>query len=511
MKNGRTQKSLINILAGTGYQMFSIVMNFVSRTIFIYMLGSGFLGINGLFSNILSVLSLAELGVGTAMNYCLYEPLAKGDKSKITALTQYFKVIYRIIACVVFGLGISVVPFLKYIVNLETTIPRLSLYYILFLADTVVSYLCTYKSAILTADQKNYILQIFRACFDIIRIVIQILILLIYKNYFIYLVVQITCSILMNIMSAKFAERQYPFIRLKAKPLGKEEKEKIWSNIRAMFSYKVGGVILNNTDQLLISILVSTEYVGLYSNYYLPIKSVMGITSAVFIAVQSSVGNLAVEKNKRRQYEIFQILDNASFWLYGIFTVGFCVMLQDFISLWLGDKYLLSNSLVYIISITYYLTGVLYPIWCYRETVGLFQHTKNIMFYTAAVNVILSIVWGRKFGIEGILVATVVARLLTNVWYEPYKLFDIFFKKPVFTYYLNKVVEGAILALLVMAINYISTFIIIENAFVHFLVKGIICVAITNVVIVLYLYRQPGTAELISKMQSILLKKIRKQ
>ena len=509
MKNGRTRKSLINIIAGTGYQMFSIVMNFVSRTIFIHMLGSGFLGVDGLFSNILSVLSLAELGVGTAMNYCLYEPLAKGDKSKIAALTQYFKVIYRIIACVVFVLGISVVPFLKYIVNLENAIPRLSLYYILFLADTVVSYLCTYKTAILSADQKNYILQVFRACFDIIRIVTQILVLLIYKNYFMYLVIQITCSILMNIITARFAEKQYPFIKLRVTPLGKEERVGIWSNIRAMFSYKIGGVILNNTDQLLISILVSTECVGLYSNYYLPIKSVMGITSAVFIAVQSSVGNLAVEKNEKRQYEIIQILDSASFWLYGIFTVGFCVMLQDFIALWLGDKYFLSNSLVYIISITYYLTGLLYPIWCYRETVGLFQHTKNIMFYAAAVNVILSIVLGIQFGIEGILAATVVARLLTNVWYEPYKLFHMFFKRPVFTYYLHKVVEGAILVILVIAINYISSFIIIENAFVHFLVKGIICVAITNVVIILYLYRRPGTTELIAKIRSILLKKIR--
>lgn len=504
MNSGRTKKSIINIMAGTGYQIFSIVMNFISRTIFIHTLGSGYLGLNSLFYNILTVLSLAELGIGTAMIYCMYEPLAKKNKEKLAALTQYFKVLYRKIACIVFVLGIAVIPFLKYIVNLQNDISHLTLYYTLFLMDTVVSYLCMYKTSVLTADQKSYILQIFKMLFDTLRLVVQIIILIVAKNYLLYLIVQIFCSVFYNLISAFYVGKKYPYINNKAEKISEIEKESIWSNIKSMFSYKVGGVILNNTDQLLISILVSTEYVGLYSNYYLPIKSVMGVTSAVFIAVQASIGNLAVEKDSKRQYEIFNLLDMVSFWLYGIFTVGFCIMLQDFISLWIGDSYLLSNYLVYIISITYYLTGVLYPIWCYRETVGLFQYTKNIMFYASAINLILSVIFGKLWGMEGILLATIVARILTNIWFEPYKLFSIYFNKSVYKYYKEKIQQSIILVLLVIVIQRISYFINIKNLFIHFIVKGIMCVVITNIVIYIYLRNKPEAKDLFNIIRCLL-------
>lgn len=507
MLSSRTKKSIVNIFAGTGYQIFSIFLNFLSRSIFIHILGNRYLGIDSLFSNVLSILSLAELGIGSAMVYCMYEPLAKHDYDKLASLAQYFKKIYRIIAFTVLLTGLLFMPFLGFIVKLENDIENLSVFYLLYLLDTVVSYLCMYKTTILTADQKNYVLQLIRASFDIIRILAQITILLFLKNYLFYLIIQIVCSICYNLFSASYVSRIYPFVEKSSCDLQASEKKAIWDNIKAMFSYKLGGVVLNNTDQLLISIFVSTECVGLYSNYYLPIKSVMGITSAVFIAVQASIGNLTVEKNQEKQYEVFNVLDFASFWIYGIFTVGFCVMLQDFIRLWIGDGYLLSNSLVYIISTTYYLTGVLYPIWCYRETVGLFKHTKNIMLYASFINILFSIWLGEIFGIEGILFATIIARVFTNIWFEPYKLFSIYFGKNVIKYYWQKLEQCLVLVLTIIVINYITSYFSISNLFVHFMVKGAICVIITNVFIIFYLWRKDEAKELFLTLKKVLLRK----
>ncbi len=489
MDNSRSKKSFINIITGVGYQIFTILISFVSRTIFIHTLGSGYLGISSLFTNILSVLSLAELGIGTAMFYCMYEPLATNDRQKLASLIRYFKKLYIFLAGIVFISGLIVIPFLRYIVNLSTDITYIRAYFFLYLLDTVVSYLCVYKTSILTADQKDYIIKLCRTLFDITRLIVQLLILILLKNFTLYLIVQIVCSMGNNIIATVYVNKKYSYVNQPSVVLPKSERKQIWNNIRAMFSYKVGGVILNNTDQLLISMLVCTEAVGLYSNYYMPIKSIMGVTSTVFIAVQASIGNLAVEKSSKRQFEIFKLLDLCSFWLYGFFTICFCVLLQDFIVLWIGDSYLLSNELVYIIACTYYLTGVLYPIWCYRETVGLFQHTKNIMFYASFLNIIFSIILGKKFGLEGIFAATIIARILTNIWFEPYKLFSIYFKEKVRKYYLQHILEAFYIFGIVVIIKILAGHITISNGYMSFIIKGIVCVVVSNIMLVLAIFK----------------------
>lgn len=479
MQNNRTKKSIVNIISTVGYQLFTIVSNFVSRTIFIHVLGRGYLGINSLFTNVLSVLSLAELGVGSAMIYSMYEPLASDNHEKLASLVQYYRVVYRRISCIIFGAGIATLPFLNFIVNLQRPIKYIHLYYFLFLLNTVVSYLCTYKTSILTADQKTYVLKITNMLFDILKICLQIFVLLVLRNYLSYLLVQIACSISYNICSAHISSKTYPFINEPVPSLKNDEKKGIWRNIQDMFAYKVGGVILNNTDQLLISIIVSTEVVGLYSNYYTPVHAFAGITSGFFIAIQSSVGNLAVDSDQKRQFFIFKVLDMCSFWIYGLASICVTVLLQPFINLWLGNDYMLSQKLVYIMACNYYLTGVLYPIWCYRETVGLFKQTKYIMFLASGINIILSVIMGEVWGIEGILFATIVSRVTTNIWFEPLKLFHIYFHEKVYKYYLSQIVRAIILICCIIFINKLFAFINLPVTWVGLIVKGCVSLAIS--------------------------------
>lgn len=490
MNNSRTKNTIFNLIANIGGQIVSILLRFISRTVFIYVLGKEYLGINGLFSNILEILSLAELGVGTAIIYSMYEPLAKKDYEKLAALTNYYKVLYRKIAGIVFGVGILLIPFLEDIVNLNQDVPHLYLFYILSLLNTTCSYFCVYKTSILTADQKEYKLKVYRTIFQFVQVIAQIVVLILFKSYLIYMVTQIICLLYSNIWTAKKASKLYPNVNNNQMvKLDQEEKKDIWMNIKAMFSYKIGGVLMNNTDQILISTLINTETVGVYSNYLMITQSLTSIMGMAFTSVKASIGNLATEKNSEKEYEIFKVLELLAFWIFGGGTIGLVVLFNDFISLWVGKSYLLDEKTVLMIGLSFYIMGVIYPISCYRETVGLFKQTKNILFYSSIINLVLSVVLGKVVGLMGILLATIIARLCTNIWYEPYKLYKCYFKRPFREYFLVHLKDMFVITVLticaIFTVGKIESNFIILNLFIKFVILFIIL----NVIFGIYKYK----------------------
>lgn len=489
MNNSRTKNTVFNLIANIGGQGASILLRFISRTVFIYVLGKGYLGINGLFSNILEILSLAELGVGTAIIYSMYEPLAKKDLERLAALTNYYKILYRKIAGIVFTVGILLVPFLDDIVNLNQDEPQLYLFYILSLLNTTFSYFCVYKTSILTADQKEYKLKIYRTIFQFVQVIAQIVVLILFKSYLIYMITQIICLLCSNIWTAQKASKLYPDVNSNREAkLSREEKRDMWTNIRAMFSYKIGGVLMNNTDQILISTLINTETVGLYSNYLMVTQSLTSIMGMAFTSVRASIGNLATEKKFEKEYEIFKVLELLAFWIFGGGAIGLAVLFNDFISLWVGKSYLLDEKTVLVIGLSFYIAGVVYPILCYRETVGLFKQTKNILFYSSIINLVLSVILGNIFGLVGILLATVIARICTNVWYEPYKLYKSYFKKPFGEYFLIHLKD--VIVIVVLAISAIFTIGQIDSGLIllDLITKFILLFIALNIIFFIYKY-----------------------
>ena len=299
----RTQKSTFNLITSIISQFLTIALSFVSRSVFIYTLDARYLGINGLFTNIISLLSLVELGISTALIFSMYEPLAHDDKKKLAALTKFYKKLYTIIGIVIATLGLLLFPFLDFFINLDVGVPNVKYYYLLFLLQSVCSYFMVYKTSIMIADQKNYILTRNTMFFNICATITQIVVLLLWRNYAIYLIVIVVFNILGNLYNSRVAEKQYPYIN-DNEDLDSVEKKAIWENIKSMFMYKLGGVILNNTDNILISKLVGTLEVGFYSNYSLILQKVSNLTSLVFTSIQASLGNLNVDampqKNRRR-------------------------------------------------------------------------------------------------------------------------------------------------------------------------------------------------------------------
>lgn len=505
----RTKKTTYNFISSVLAQFLTIVLSFVSRSVFIYCLDARFLGVNGLFTNIISLLSLAELGVGTALIYSMYEPLAYNDQKKLAALTQFYKKLYTIIGISILVIGLLLFPFLDFFINLDVGIPNVKYYYLLFLMQSVCSYFMVYKTSIMTADQKSYILTRNLMVINSIATITQIIVLLVWHNYTIYLLIIVLFNIIGNYYNSKVAERKYPYINDKVS-LDYSEKKNIWGNIKSMFLYKLGGVILNNTDNILISKIVGTIEVGIYSNYYLILSKIGNVTSLVFTSVQASLGNLNVDADEDKKKFVFDTLSLMSFWVYGFCSICFCLLFQDFIKLWVGDSYLLSDITMYICVANYYLQGVLYPIWCFRNTTGLFKETKYTMLIASLINIALSIVLGNLFGMAGIFAATIISRLLTNIWYDPYKLFKNYFKSSPINYYIKELKRVAFLIAFILFSQCFFDYFTFKSLFLQLLIKLLYAVLIPNILLFCYYRKKTTFIFLANKFRPMIMQVLRK-
>ena len=485
----KTYKSVVNIIFGVGSQVFNLLLSFISRTIFIRLLGAEYLGINGLFTNILTVLSLAELGFGNAIIYSMYKPLVEKDEDKMAALLNFYKKAYNSIAFIVFIVGVLAIPFLKYLVNLPENMKNINVYYFMFLMNTVLSYLFSYKSAILTADQKGYLLQIYSTVIKIVQFILQIAVLILTHNYILYLVIQLLCTLINNVITAIKTNKLYPFIK-KKNQLSSKEKKNIFSNVGAMFIYKVTAIVVNNTDNILISVLVGTISVGYYSNYYLIINSLNTILNTIFSSVYASIGQLNAGDDLKRKYTIFKFVDLCGFIIFGVCTICLVFLMNDFIFLWIGNEYLLDNWTELAIIINFYMAGILNPVWMYRDTTGLFRDTKLISILNCILNLILSIILGKIIGMFGILIATAISRLLTTFWYNPYMLFKKFFKKKPSEFFKNQILQVVEILFVCLILSVINKILFKEMTIFIFIVKALITFFVSLGLIVILNYRK---------------------
>lgn len=512
MKNeSRTHNSLRNMGIGFATQILNIFLNFISRTIFIKILGVEFLGINGLFSNILLILSLADLGIDSAMIFSLYKPLAINDYKLVNRLVSFYKNVYRIIAIAVAVIGLSLIPFLEYLVNTDRAIPYLQVYYVLFLLNSVVSYLFVYKTSVIEADQKNFLIRLYSVAFEFFKIVAQAILLILTHNYIIYLLLNIIFSIFKNFTLANRTDKLYPFLKEPSEKLDKKTKKQVFENVNSMFLYKIGGVLLNNTDNILISIILGTIWVGYYSNYYLVVTGLTSFTSILFTSISSSVGNLIAssEDVAKRDYcnnrseVIYKGLTFASFWIYGIGTICLFVLFNDFVSLWLDSSFTLSNPTVLAIVLNFYIAGILSGTTIYRNTTGLFRQIKYIFLYTATINIILSIILGHVYGLAGILFATFIARIVVNFWFEPWMLYKTYFKKKSSEYFVNQMKYFVIIFLSMFMFFYFDSF-ISSPTLLNFITRATIYFFILNFLFFLLFKNTVEMKLLILKIKPIL-------
>lgn len=511
MQNSRTANTAKNASFGLVSQIVNIILSFISRTVFIYVLGVEYLGINGLFTNILMLLSFAELGIGNAIIYGMYKPLAMNDKEKIKSLMGLYEKAYKAIGLFVFITGLLVIPFMDYIIKDAPNISEsITLIYVLFLLNTSLSYFFVYKKSIITADQKNYVVLFYQQLFKIGQTLTQIFFLWITGQYLIFLVIQIITTLLNNIYVSRKADKMYPFLKEgKAKSLEKEEQSSVFANVKALFLYKFGSVVLNGTDNIIISAIIGITAVGLNSNYALIISALTAIVGEIMNGFTASVGNLNAVGTKETKERAFNKIFFVSAWMYGFCAVGLYLFLNKLIVLWIGEAFIFSDLVVFAIVLHFYVNSVHFTAYTYRVTMGLFVQGRWAPLVAAVINIVLSFWLGSTIGIAGIFFATSIARLVTVGIVDPILVYRNGFYKSSLRYYFRYFFFVGLFIGLYFLMKLIVSFIPIAGL-IGFIIEVVVVSLLFNIIMAAIFWKYQDFVEIRKAITTIVQSKTKK-
>ncbi len=439
----RTQNSIRNIMAAMAGQVGGVLVNLLARVFFLHFLNQTYLGLNGLFTNVLTMLSLVELGVGPAMAYSLYKPLADNDTERIKSHMLFYKKAYITIGLAIAALGLVFLPFYTVFMDEVPDIPHLNVIYLLFVANTVVSYFYSYKRALIVCDQKKYIdTSVHYGAYFVLNVV-QIIFLALTSNYVLFLILQVISTWAENVILARKADKLYPYLRDKnVQPLEKEDSRVIFRNVAAMSMHKIGAVVVNSTDNILISKLIGLATAGLYNNYYTIIHPLQTITNQIFESIVASVGNLKAtvkEGDLSHLKETFNDVFFFGFWIFTFCSICLLNLLHPFIEfLWLRNKgWLLDNMTLYVLVLNFYLYGMRRPVLTFRDATGAFWHDRYKPIFESVINLVASILLAKSFGLAGIFLGTLVSTVTTSLWVEPMVLYRNVFKSQLRDYFIR--------------------------------------------------------------------------
>ena len=485
----RTEYSARNTTVAMVARVIAILAGYLTRVVFTHTLSEDYAGINGLFTDILNVLALSELGVETAITYALYGPISEGDIEKQKSLMRLYRKIYRIVACVVLVLGLLIIPFLGVLIRDQPQVEHLIFIYLMYLFNSVVSYLLIYRRTLVDAHQLSYIGVLYQTGFLIFQNLVQIAILYFTGNFILFLAVLNLCTIGSNVAISARAVKMYPYLKDKnVQKLSVGEKRGIYQNIRAMLMHKVGNVMVNNTDNLLLSALVGTLSVGCYSNYFLVIGSVNQVLKQVFQGITASVGNLGVEEGRERIKKIFEASFFIGQWMFGLAAICLYVALDPFVELSFGPQYVFSREITLILCLNFYLTGMRQAALVFRDSMGVFRFDRYKAIPEAVINIVVSLVLGRMMGTAGIFLGTMVSTVTTSLWVEPYMLYRHRLQASSKPYFLRYFLYAAVTFLLWWGEELLCRQ-IVGGLLWTCLLRLVLCFVITNVVYFLLYHR----------------------
>lgn len=462
----RTEKSTKNAIAALSYQCIYLLLTFLTRFIMIKSIGLTAVSLNGLFTEVISMLSLVELGVGSAIVYNLYKPLAENNTEKLTQLMTLFKKAHKIIALVMFLVGLCLLPRIDlFVSNIDVSLNYLRFIYLLFLIKTSCSYLLAYKISLINADQKAYIVSICNIITKIIFTIIEIGLLLLFHNFISYLILEILLVLITNFIISLIADKKYPFLK-NSTNLPKEESKNIFNNIKNIFITTICTRITSSTDNILISTLVGTIQVGIYSQYSMIINGINTLIRQINNGLIASIGHFMMTEEKVKCHDIMCKITFINFIIGSICSCCLVCLLNPFISIVFGKEYLIDNLTLYIICYNFFLATICHSIWNFTNVSGLFEKDKNIGIIGTIINLLISIVLGKTCGMVGIFFGTSLThfiqgelkikllytqnfklnpKLYSNKWWKYMLLanvemlicFNIYLKLPIYNLYLQ--------------------------------------------------------------------------
>ncbi|WP_343347218.1 hypothetical protein [Terrisporobacter petrolearius] len=487
----RVEYSILNIITGIGGYIVNTILGFICRMVFVRCLSAEYLGISGLFTNILTMLSLAELGIGSAIVYALYKPLAENNESKIASLVHLYGKAYRVIGILVALAGLILMPFLNFIIrDIPDIKESIYLLYLIYLFNTVLTYFFSYKSSLIIAAQQNYIVGALNYTITIIQSIIQIVYLLLTREYIGYLVVQTIGTIIYNIVISYISVKKFPYIKYKTiKPLEVEEKKSLFKDIRDLTIYKLSGLLVNSTDNIITTFFKGLATTGMASNYTLLTATLQSLLNQVFNGITASIGNYNAIESKEKQYSMFKFLNMMNFWIFSWASIGILYVSNDLVKLCFGENYVLGIEISFVIALNFYTVGMQNAVWTFKQTLGLFKYGRFIQMLTALINIICSLAFGYKWGLLGILFATFLARLITNLWYDPYIVYKYgFFKKPAL-YFIRYFKYLGLLIINIITCGILCN-LVNTNLIIAVIIKCIICSILPNFIYIMTFYKK---------------------
>lgn len=498
----RTKYAIKNISMSIFSQIVIILLGFVSRKVFVDNLGAEYLGVNGLLSNVLSMMVLIEGGIGISIVYNLYKPLAENNKGKIVALVQLYKKAYTALAIIMLIISMVLYPFMGYLMKTDTNISGMFIVYAIFVGKNMISYMNAYKWALINADQKGYVLSGSNLIFQIVTTLGKIAILMISKNYILYLLVEVSVFVIQNVVNTIIVYKRYPYLKEKSKhEIDLETKVNITKNVKAMFLHNIGGYLVFSTDNILISAFVGLKAVGLYSNYTMVISQLSNLLAPIINGIGAGVGNLIATEDENKTFSIFNISFMISFWIYSCATIFLYNLLDPFIVWLFGEKYILSKPIVIVVLLNFYLNGMRGPIATFKNKAGLFTQDKYISVIEGLVNLFGSLLLIKYLGFIGVFLGTTLSTLTTIFWSQPRVVYKHLFKRKVSEYFIKYLSRVVIMLIVGGVTTSICNALITGNSFMSLIGRGTICVILVNTIYILLFFKTDEVKYLINNLK----------
>lgn len=481
MKIERTKNASRNIVFGIVLKIYQIAIPFLMRTAMIYFMGVQYLGLNSLFTSILQVLNLAELGVGGAMVYSMYKPIAEDDETTICALMRLYRLYYRVIGLVIAVVGLLLTPFIPNLINGDLP-PELNIYvlYLLNLAVTVLSYwLFAYKNSLLQAHQRTDVTSKVTLVTNTIQYGLQFLVLVTIKNYYVYVLVSLATQALTNIVTAIVATKMYPDYH----PVGKLPKAQVQDinhRIRDLFTSKLGSVIVNSADTVVISAFLGLTMLAIYQNYYYILTSIIGFVAIIFSACTAGIGNSVIVETKEKNFNDLKKFTFLISWIAGFSTCCLLCLYQPFMEIWVGEDLMLGFSAVICFCIYYFVYEINQLLNTYKDAAGIWHEDRFRPLVTAGVNLGMNIIMVQFWGIYGVLLSTVLSMLIVGMPWLLYNLFTVLFEKKQLAEYL----KDLLFYVIVVIISCIGCYFICQlfsfNLWGNLIFRAVICCIVPN-------------------------------
>lgn len=472
-----------NMLVSIFGQGFNFLVNLIARYAFLYFLNREYLGLSSLFSELLTMLSLMELGVGQALNFSLYKPLAEQNIEKIKSLMQLYKRIYVTIGFALLVVGGLLLPIYPFFLQEIPDIPHLNLIYMMFVTNTAVSYFYSYKRALIITDQKRYIDTLFHCAFYFLMMLSQILVLALTRNYLLYLCLQIGFTWIENIVVSKKADRLYPYLLERTiLPLDAADKKEITKNTKAMLLHRIGGVVVNSTDNIIITKFVGLAATGLYANYLLIINAITMLITQIFNAIVAGIGNLnACKSDDIVMIKTFNKAFFVNFWLASFCTLCLGQLLNPFILMVYGESYCFDNMIVLVLTVKVYLYTMRYTCMTFRDATGVYYYDRYKPIAEALINLVVSIALVQNMGIVGVFIGTIVSTLLTGFWVEPFVVYRHLLHCSVSKYFVRYGVYTAVWMVAYLLSSLLSSLLQGNSLFI-FAIRILICCTVPNAI-----------------------------